>query len=294
MNRLLPLLLLSIGCALASGSSADLLFKHGLFADAATEYERNLFLGSTNPAIDQLKLGLSLGAANEIDRAADALHIAAERYPGQAAAAGRALAGLFADRDDIDRARLELMDLLIFTRDSVRRARLNADLGWLELQQGDYAAARRDYVKAGMARTAAALAHLERLPHRSMTTAMILSSFVPGTGEMYSGRIGSGLLSLLVTGASAAGVYYAARSDDWMTAAVVFSVLFLRFYNGSRRNASDYAGQFNRVHRRDYVTGLAVEHEIEPDWFREAELLTGLRFPRATPRASLRETESER
>jgi tetratricopeptide (TPR) repeat protein len=292
LNRLLPLLFLSVGCALASGSAADLLFERGLYADAATEYQRNLFLGSKNPAIDQLKLGLSLGAAHEVDRAADALRTAAERYPEQTDAAGRALAGLFTDRADIDRARLELMDLLIFTRNSVRRARLNADLGWLELQQDNYAGARKDYLKAGMTRTAAALDHIDRLPHRSPTTAMVLSSFVPGTGEIYSGRVGSGLLSLLVTGASAAGVYYATRSDDWVTAAVVFSVLFLRFYNGSRQNAADYAEQFNRTHRRDYVAGLDILHGIEPNWFEEAELLTGLRFPRSTLRASPRETES--
>jgi hypothetical protein len=114
---------------------------------------------------------------------------------------------------------------------------------------------------------------------RDPTLAIILSSFVPGAGEIYAGRPLYGLASLLVTGSTAAGVWLLARDDDWVSAAVLFSLVFLRFYDGSRRNAGDYAEEFNLAVRRRELDRLALAERLEPDWFGRAEFLTGISFP---------------
>ncbi len=280
----LPVLLhlvLASTTALSNGhtSLADSLFNGRFYTAAATEYKRALFLGSENPGLDHLKLGLSLGAAGRTEAAAEALRNTAEHHRSLSYQAGLALAGLFAMNNKTDRARLELLDLLIFTRDSVRRVELNSSIGWLELTDNNLSEAATSYEKAGRISVAAQVNRAGQLPGRNPTIAMVLSSLIPGTGEIYAGRPVTGLLSLLVTGGSAAGVYYAVRSDDWMTAAVVFSVLFLRFYNGSRRNALSFAEEFNRVRRQQQLTELAIAEQLQPDWFSPAHKLTGLCLP---------------
>ena len=102
---------------------------------------------------------------------------------------------------------------------------------------------------------------------------------MPGSGEIYAGKPLAGLLGLTVVGISAAGVYYAAESDDWVTAAVVFTLFFLRFYNGSRRNATDFAEEFNEASMRLAVDRLVARAKLEPRWFSGAQTVTGLRLP---------------
>ncbi len=256
---------------------ADSLFHQGLHSAAVTEYKRVLFAAEPgNTVLLQLKLGLSLGAAGEIERAAEVLQRAAEVSPDVSHETGLALAGLFVRNMELDRARLELFDLMVFTSDSARQAELHSGLAWIDLKQHLFSQAADNYRKAGQPDVALELDALDRVPGRNPTLAVVLSSFVPGSGEVYAGRPGTGLLSLAVTGMSAVGVYYAARNDDWITASVVLSVFFLRFYNGSRRNASDFAEEFNQVQRSKRLDRLLAEKKLEPAWFQGIQELTGL------------------
>ncbi|OYD15022.1 hypothetical protein CH330_06795 [candidate division WOR-3 bacterium JGI_Cruoil_03_51_56] len=273
----LNILLLLVISTVARPELGDSLFNCGLYAAAATEYKRALFDKET--AYLQLKTGLSLGAADELEKAADALHRAGELYPHISYESGLALSGMFAQKGQIDRARLELLDLLIFTRDSVRKAELNSDIAWLELASNDLAQAGSAYDKAGRADISTEIYRIERLHRKNPTIAAILSSFIPGAGEIYAGRYQTGLLSILATGGSAAGVYYAAHSDNWVTATVLFSVLFLRFYNGSRQNAVDFTNDFNLAQQHQRLYQLMSNKNLKPDWFSPARKLTGLNFP---------------
>ena len=275
------LLLLAVSTG-ARTDLADRLYSAGQYASAATEYQRVLFAETADePAVVRLKLGLSLGAAEEIDRAVDALSRAGGEDPEVSFEAAMAVAGILARDRRTERARLELLDMLVFTTDSVRRAELNAALAWLDLQDQAVEAAEAGYAGAGLTDVAADVGRLNFLPRRSPTAAMLMSSVVPGSGEIYAGRTLTGLLSLLVTGSAAAGTYLAARSDDWVTATIVFSVLFLRFYNGSRYNATDFAEEFNRRKLEEGIAELSNRHRLEPDWFGGICRKTGLACPAA-------------
>jgi tetratricopeptide (TPR) repeat protein len=276
----LTLLLLLAVLAAAPADLADRLFAAGEYASAATEYQRLLFAETVEePAVARLKLGLSLGAAEETGRAVDALRRAGEEKPDVSFEAGMAMAGLLVHDQRPERARLELLDLLIFTTDSARREELNAALAWLDLQELSVDAAVAGYNRAGLDDVAAGVEKLTSLPRRSPAAAMLMSSIVPGSGEIYAGRTLTGLLSLLVTGSAAAGTYLAARSDDWVTATIVFSVLFLRFYNGSRYNATDFAGEFNRRQLEQGIARISAAHRLEPGWFEGICQRTGLACP---------------
>jgi TM2 domain-containing membrane protein YozV len=250
----------------------DSLFHHGFYPAAAAEYRRASFASSLPDdsagserrrvaARAALRLGLSLGAAGDLAGASDALRHAADADPELAEDAGMALAGFCVRQGRCADARLELSDLILFTRDSARRAALLSSAAWLEPWGHDSASCP-----------------LRRGRGRSATVAMLLSSFAPGTGEMYAGRPGSGLLNLLVSGGSAAGVYWAAKSDDWVTAGIIASTLFLRFYNGSRQNAAAFAREFNQRLVRRRVDELRAGIS-EPDWFAGVREFAGPGFP---------------
>jgi TM2 domain-containing membrane protein YozV len=255
----------------------DSLLNHGFNAEAVQEFRRSLWLSDsvdTSTGRMHLRLGLSLAAENQVFAAAEELRAAGRIAPDLAEPAQTALAGYYAHGERYDLAAFELSDLLVFTRDSIRRTSLNAAIGWLRLQEGDVASAASSYDLAGRRDVANVLRLADVAPHRSPTLAAVLSSFIPGSGEMYAGRPGTGLLAFAVTAGSLAWAVVAAKSDDWVSASVIVSTLFWRLYNGSRANAVAYANDYNSAERHRRIASLAHQTK-EPDWFRGTDSLLG-------------------
>jgi tetratricopeptide (TPR) repeat protein len=267
------------------------MFRYELHSAAAAEYRRALFaLEADSTTLTDtlwLKLGLSLGASRGAAAAADALRRATERNPRLGFDAQMALAGLYAREGRTQQARLELSDLLIFARDSARSSQLRGLLAFLALQDGDLAQAGDEFRAAGRNDLADAAVRSGARGRRNATVATILSFVLPGSGEAYAGRPALGLLSLGVTGGAAVGTYFAARSGDWVTATVLFTTLFLRFYNGSHTNAADLVTTGNESRARNRARDLAVQHGLAPDWFAGVRWFTGPGYPPALERESL-------
>lgn len=257
---------------------ADSLFSHGLFADAATEYQRFLWQTPDSTGITRLKLGLSLGAAGEMNAAHRELRRVAAEHPELNEAAGRALAGLYALRRKYDLARVELLEMVLFVQDSARASRLYSDLAWLDLMTENAAGAAEYLRKAGRNDIVSDLTQPVENGNRSPTVAVLLSTFLPGSGELYAGRPLTGLASFVVTGGSAAGTYFAAKSGDWITASALFSLFFLRFYTGSRRNAAEFCLERQRSAAARRTAEVRLRYDLEPRWFAPAENLTGLKL----------------
>ena len=277
----------------------DSLLRHGFSLEAGKEFRRVLWenrgqsLGA--PASDvpgapwdraardsprfptgltHLRLGLSFAATGRLQLAADELRAAGRVNPDLAEPAQAALAGYYARAQRYDLAAFELSDLLVFTRDSARRAELNASLGWLRLQEGDISSAASSYDLAGRPDVAGTLRFDRGIRPRSPTWAAVFSSIIPGSGEAYAGRPATGILAFAVTAGSLVWAVVAAKSDDWVSASVVVSTLFWRFYNGSRANAIAFADQYNAAARRRRIARL-VSQVAEPDWFGPTDSLLG-------------------
>jgi TM2 domain-containing membrane protein YozV len=146
----------------------------------------------------------------------------------------------------------------------------------LRLQKGDIASAATSYGLAGRPEVASAIGATKEGPRRSPTTAAILSSFIPGSGEIYAGHTATGLLGFAITAGFLAGAVWAAKTDDWVSASIIVSTLFWRFYNGSRSNAVAFADDLNSASRRRRIARLAAELP-EPDWFSGADSVLGYR-----------------
>jgi TM2 domain-containing membrane protein YozV len=275
-------------------SLGDSLLKHRFAAEAAQEFRRALWenwgqsLGAPTsdsardsprfPAgLAHFKLGLSLAASGRLQGAAQELSTAGRLNADLAEPAQTALAGFYVQSKRYDLAAFELSDLLVFTRDSARRAELNSAVGWLRLQEADVTSAANCFDLAGRHDVASELRLAKGAAGRSPTLAAVMSSFVPGSGEIYAGRTGPGLLAFAITAGSLVWAVTAARSDDWVSASVIVSTLFWRFYNGSRANAVAFTDEHNAASRRQRIAGLSAQL-AEPDWFSETESLLGYRL----------------
>lgn len=266
--------------ASAEMALGDSLLKHGFFPEAAREFRRLLWLSDSDNAhagLAHLKLGLSLAAESQLTAAAEELQAAGRVSPELSGPAQTVLAGYYTRAKRYDLAAFELSDLLVFTRDSARRASLQSATGWLLLHEGDVASAAKSYDLAGMHDVAVSLRASGEVPSRSSTLAAIMSTFVPGSGEAYAGRPMTGLLAFVVTAGSLVWTITAAKSDNWVSASVIFGALFWRFYNGSRANAAAFADNFNNASRQQRVAKLAAVLP-EPDWFSEADSVLGYRI----------------
>ncbi len=258
----------------------DSLLKHGFNAEASREFRRALYQSdSSSPAAGllRLKLGLSLGEGNDLPAASEELRAAARLGAELSGPAQTALAGFYVRSHRYDMAELELSDLLVFTADSTRRATLQSAIGWLRLQEGDITSAAASYSQAGATEIDSAIRATKTGPRRSPTAAALFSSVVPGSGEVYAGHTTTGLFGFAVTAGSVGGAIWAAKSDDWVSASIIVTMLFLRFYNGSRSNAVAFAEEFNAASQRRRVTELS-SRLAEPDWFRETDSLLGYRL----------------
>ena len=139
------------------------------------------------------------------------------------------------------------------------------------------ASAVNSYGQAGRPEVAGAFRSGPEGPRRSPTMAAVLSSFIPGSGEVYAGRPATGLLAFVVTAGSLVWAVTAARNDDWVSASVIVSTLFWRFYNGSRANAVAFADEFNAASRRRRIAALSGRL-AGPEWFRDSDSLLGYRL----------------
>ncbi|HTW91887.1 MAG TPA: hypothetical protein VMH22_09275 [bacterium] len=262
---------------IAEMALGDSLLKHGFNDVAVQEFKRLSWLNESDSALAgrvHFKLGLSLAAASQLADAAEELQEAARSSPELSEPTHAAMTGYYARAKRYDLAAFELSDILVFTRDSARRAKLESAMGWLQLHEGDVASAARSYDLAGMQDVAGVIRSSDHGPSRNSTLAAAMSTLLPGSGEVYAGQPAKGLLAFAVNAGSLAWATAAAKSGDWVSASVIIGVLFWRFYNGSRSNAAAFADDFNSLSRQRRIERLAAERQ-EPDWFGEVDSVLG-------------------
>jgi TM2 domain-containing membrane protein YozV len=82
------------------------------------------------------------------------------------------------------------------------------------------------------------------LPLKSPRLAQWLSTFIPGTGQIYAGRVRNGLLSTAINATFFYLIADALRDERYVDS-VGISLVGLRFYWGNRSNAKQWAIEHN-------------------------------------------------
>jgi tetratricopeptide (TPR) repeat protein len=98
-------------------------------------------------------------------------------------------------------------------------------------------------------------------PRLRPSTAKLLSTLLPGAGQVYAGHPLDGLNSLVVNAGSAALVAWGLATGGYAEAALAFLYLLQRYYAGSRQNAEMQAIERNelidRALARELLSALA-------------------------------------
>jgi tetratricopeptide (TPR) repeat protein len=244
---------------------ADSLFQNARYYDAATEYERVLFQNPDTAPIRQVRLKLvqTYARSGEMDKAEALLAELSGRGDSAEWAARFDLATGYLEQRDYASARSEWFNLLTVTRDSARQRTLHRESAWLSVETGDFGQAAEEFAGAGDSALTAECRGLARLPARNPGLAMLASTVIPGSGELYDGNVRLGLSSFMVNAAVIAGVVYCVDQKLYLDAALLASVLFGRFYSGSRSNAYDLAQDFNQRIREQAARDLKRRHGRE-------------------------------
>jgi putative component of membrane protein insertase Oxa1/YidC/SpoIIIJ protein YidD len=270
LSRLVPL------ADTAPCQLADRLYAAGNFEEAAVEYLRDRFGGDgTRPrSLSALMAAESFLASGRPNRAAKAfmdadgesLHDFVLYGLARTHFAARSYALVSPLTDSIESARLgELPSLLA---------------GWSLLRTHDFASAALHFSRAGISGPAVELGHMDGhgLARRSRLLGSLLSSVVPGLGQVYSGRIADGVCSFAaVSGIGLAAWWFAddpAHRDRTRVKFSLLAALGLLFHAGNIYGANLAARDYNDLADENYARraddlvrqlNLAPDYRLLPD-----------------------------
>jgi putative component of membrane protein insertase Oxa1/YidC/SpoIIIJ protein YidD len=236
---------------------ADYLFSHQDYVRAAAEFKRVTFTTADENAKHYARFmtGESLLRADSL---ASALQIFKEcktddnpRAPLYDYEQGRSL--FLSGRYPPAREKLTPV-----TGDLAYRAKVIQ--GWSFFKERNFSAGARVFAQDP---TWGQLAHFNgrNLPTRSRVLATVFSTLIPGLGQTYSGRLGDGLFSLMVTSTFGAAAYYYYKKDEPLKFSFL-GALALVFWAGNVYGADIAARDYNELKKREYLT--KIEEILSP------------------------------
>ena len=241
---------------------AQSLFREGDYLNAAHEYQRYLFLypDTTQGDFVQLHIAAAYQNAGRLDAAIEAYESLIHNYPQspfiERARSNIAQCQLLSGNQTTSIA--SLRQFLSDYPESELAPRAQFIVATIYMDEKDWTAAGREwqqvrtkYSQTPFAEMSDQLIHIaqqaESLPRRSPVTAGLLSTLLPGLGQIYSGRYSAGAYSLLVVGATAAGTAYYADQERYEVA-IPLGIIGLFFYISNVYDSLQSAKVFNQQH----------------------------------------------
>jgi TolA-binding protein len=249
---------------------AQSLYAAGEYYRAIGEFQRFLFFQPNHPSASeaQLTMGLALFCG---ERWLQAFEVFRQVTRATSDASMRAEAALWMAEtrarggDQVEAARL-FREVIRQYPGSVMAQRAAYLIGWAYLRQRQWAEAREAFVqvderssyRASGERLAAALDPPPELPQRSPTVARLLSTVLPGTGQIYTGHTLDGLIGLGLHGALIVGTTGAVMAG--LEGAAGISAFFTwGFYQTQMTNAAVLAQDFNVQAEERFIGQLTAQ-----------------------------------
>ncbi len=259
---------------------AQSLFREGDYLNAVHEYQRYLFLypGTAQADFVQLHIAAAYQNMGRLDAAIEAYQSLIQNYP-QSPFIERARSNIAQCQllgGDQATSITSLRQFLSDYPESDLAPRAQFIIGTIYMDKKDWTDAAREWqqVRTKYSQTPFAemsdqlirmARHAESLPRRSPSTASLLSTFLPGLGQIYSGRYSSGVYSLLIVSATAAGATYYIDQERYEVAIPV-GIIGLFFYISSIYDSWRYAKAFNHQHE-DQLRARLRKRISESDLF---------------------------
>ncbi len=248
---------------------AEHLFQTGEYGAARRAYKRLLFYHPNTESGDlaAYRIAQSYYYENDPARAAQLLREFPARYPmsPHRLQARLTLGQLHYDAGAYSLARTTLFDLLNVSDDAEITAAAHYLRGWCYLHTGDWNRAITELRRVETApyteiahRLADTLLVQTPLPQRSPKTAAWLSTLLPGSGQLYAGRTGEGLLAAALSGAFIYLAVDAVRERRYLDSAGLIGIGW-QFYWGNRLSAQRFATEYNTRREQELIETLKKE-----------------------------------
>lgn len=260
--------------AAVESSFADSLFQEGDYLNAAHEYKRLLFSHPDTPRIDFIafRVAASYQNAGKLENAIGAYQFLIDTYPKSVLVerARNNIAQCHVLLGDSEKGLASLKRFLSEHKESSLAPRVQFTIGMLLMDKREWAEASSawddvysTYPESPFAKMSQRLARMvknaDTLPRRSPTVAAGLSALVPGSGQVYSGRLADGLYTFVgIAVLGSASFYYA--DQERYEVAIPVGVLSLFFYGNGIYQGIQSARVFNAQGEAQFRSQL--RHEI--------------------------------
>jgi TM2 domain-containing membrane protein YozV len=237
---------------------ADEFFESDFYEEAITEYERYIFFNDSGREVSYAyyKIGLANRNMRNLERSSDAFELSAHVAFSDTTKDERKIdiAVNYIAGGEYSKAKFLLLKLISFSKIPDIRKKASLFLGISHLYCYEWESAKdalEVYFRCEKNRKAAhmvgsLLLEAENIKYKSPTTAKWLSTFIPGTGQMYDGNAGSGINALVLNGANIYFIIYKLLKEEYGNAYLIYFFLFRRYYMGNIYNAKKEAREYNR------------------------------------------------
>jgi len=239
---------------------ADFLYDSGDYLRAAIEYKRYIFLFPEGRDVERaiFRTGLSYRKSGKPKLAISEFKRLLRAFPGSglSCVAKFEIGRTYFLSGDYGRAKewfSSLSDPAI-SRDA------RCGLGWTLLEEGRWAEAS-DVLSAVSPELAGWARGGMNLPRRSPALSAILSTLVPGAGQIYCGRPGDGFYSFVLSGSFGLASYLSIRDGNTQRG-YLLGAAAVGFYLGNVYGAALAAMDFNARKVRDYIR--MIEERAKP------------------------------
>lgn len=240
---------------------ADKFFDSDFYEEAITEYQRYIFFNKNGKEVSYAyyKIGLAYRNMYDMEKSLSALEFSAQTTSSDTIRCERKIdiAVNYIAWRRYSKAKFILLKLISFSEIPEIRKKASLFLGIAHLYCYEWESAKdalEMYFKEnGESETVylidSLLSQAENINYKSPTTAKWLSTFIPGTGQIYAGDAGNGINALVLNGANIYFIIYKLLKEEYGNAYLIYFFLFRRYYFGNiyyaRKGVMDYNRRLN-------------------------------------------------
>ncbi len=260
VNKLAVILLLILLNSKVYGSAepqlefADYLFKSKDFYQAITEYKRFIFYHPESQLVNNTcyQIGLCYKCGKKYNMAHDFFKKVLDNQPDDSLkrAVCLSIARTCIDEGNFEAARFELDELI--KDNPAETSEIYYWKGKTYIHEYKWKAAQAEFSKVTDTEWLNKVQELSpyieealHLPYFSEKKALMLSTIIPGSGQIYTGKVMDGIISFIFNASMAYFTVERVKKDDYLGAGLIVGTGLLRFYNGGRQNALHAAQKAN-------------------------------------------------
>ncbi len=246
---------------------ADCLFNSQNFARAVAEYNRLYYLSTDKQVRNYAKLmiGESYLANNELDHALTSFSNSNDIVLINYNLFGKARIYFRSGQY------LQSREILSQVNETNLARQANVLLGWSYFKEHKFALGAQYFNSFSNDTLLSKLGNFngKNLSHRNRLLSTVLSTVIPGVGQIYSSRFGDGLYSFFTIATTATVSYYYWKKDESKIKFSIFAFLTGLFWVGNIYGANIAARDYNQFQVQKYLTkinSILNRIDLKPDY----------------------------